>query len=491
MSRRRSNPLARWHLSRISAIRPPWGGVAWLGVLALALSGCHHRPVLNALQKVEKRGVLRVITRNNPTTYYQGPAGPEGPEYDLVHRFAAELGVKLRLIVPDSFNEILPMIAVGKADLAAAGLTVTPRRERYVRFTPPYQIVTAQVVYRVGHPRPRDVQGLIGGRLMVVAGSSYIERLKALKMRYPRLKWEATTDFSSEDLLGLVSEQEIDYTIADSNAVALDRRFYPELRVAFNFSKPSGLAWAFPRTRDESLYRVAAAFIERMQKSGVLAQILERYYGHIASLGYVGTKRFMQDIKTRLPTYRKLFEEAGTKTGIDWKLLAAIGYQESHWNPHAVSPTGVRGLMMLTLDTADHIGVDNRVNPEQSILGGARYFKQIEKKIPTRIPQPVRTWMALAAYNLGFGHLEDTRILTQERGGNPDSWVDVKRNLPLLSQKRWYRKTRNGYARGMEAAHYVSNIRTYFDILTRVESKQPPAPALPPVPVESVASGLP
>lgn len=488
MGRRRSN------LSDGGAPPPrPAPGVraahlAWLTALALAVAGCHHEPKLNALQKVKERGVLRVITRNNPTTYYQGPAGPEGPEYDLVHQFARELGVKVQLIVPDSFDEILPMIAVGRADVAAAGLTVTPRRERYVRFTPPYQTVTAQVVYRLGHRRPRSVKDLIGGRLVVVAGSSYVERLEVLKARYPKLRWEATTDYSSEDLLGLVSAQEIDYTIADSNAVALDRRFYPELRVAFNFSKPQGLAWAFPRTRDKSLYDAATAFIERMKKSGDLERILARYYGHLGNLGYVGTKRFMEDIKTRLPLYQKLFEQAGAETGIDWKLLAAIGYQESHWNPKAVSPTGVRGLMMLTLDTADHIGIDNRVNPEQSILGGARYFAQIEKQIPRRIPQPVRTWMALAAYNLGLGHLEDARIITEDRGGNPDSWVDVKRNLPLLSQKRWYRRTRNGYARGMEAARYVGNIRTYYDILTRAESHQPQPAAGP---HESVAKRLP
>lgn len=447
--------------------------------LSPLLAGCHHETPLTALEKVKKRGTLLVITRNNPTTYYQGPAGPEGPEYDLVHRFADELGVKVQLIIPDSFNEILPMIAVGKADLAAAALTVTPRRERWVRFTPPYQTITEQVVYRTGRPRPRDVQDLIGGRLMVVAGSVYVDQLKALQRKYPKLRWEATSDFGSDDLLSMVSDQEIDYTVADSNAVALSRRFYPELHVAFNLGKPEQLAWAFPRGTDSSLYDAAVAFMKQMQTSGDLARILERYYAHTANFDYVDTTTFMNDIQTRLPEFRAAFQDAAAKTGLNWKLLAAIGYQESHWNPHAVSPTGVRGLMMLTTDTADHLGVDNRTNPEQSIIGGAVYFAKVKAKIPLRIPEPVRTWMALAAYNMGFGHLEDARVLTQELGGDPDSWVDVKRNLPLLSQKRWYRKTRNGYAQGREAARYVANIRSYYDILARAESKapRPTAPA--------------
>jgi len=153
------------------------------------------------------------------------------------------------------------------------------------------------------------------------------------------------------------------------------------------------------------------------------------------------------------------------KTSIDWRLLAAISYQESHWNEKAISPTGVKGLMMLTQATAKDLGVKDRTQARDSIDGGARYLKQRIAIIPERVLEPDRTWFALASYNIGFGHLNDARILTQQLGKNPDKWIDVKQFLPLLSQEKWYSQTRHGYARGKEPVRYVSNIRSYLDLL--------------------------
>ena len=149
-----------------------------------------------------------------------------------------------------------------------------------------------------------------------------------------------------------------------------------------------------------------------------------------------------------------------------------MGYQESHWNPDAVSPTGVRGIMMLTEATARQLGVEDRVDPRQSIFGGARYLRRIKRKIPERIAEPDRTWLALAAYNIGFGHLEDARILTQANGGDPDRWEDVREHLPLLADPKWHTRTRHGYARGGQPVHYVENIRYYYDVLLWLDERQ-------------------
>jgi membrane-bound lytic murein transglycosylase F len=127
--------------------------------------------------------------------------------------------------------------------------------------------------------------------------------------------------------------------------------------------------------------------------------------------------------------------------------------------------------MMLTQDTAKLLGVD-RLDPVQSIDGGARYVRSRIKSIPKRITGPDRLWMALAAYNIGSGHLEDARIITQKQGGDPDKWIDVKERLPLLSKTAWFTKTKHGYARGMEPVIYVDRIRTYYDILTRVDEEE-------------------
>jgi len=433
-------------------------------LLGLVLSGCNEQ--LTTLQKVQRDGLLYVATRNSPTTFYEGPEGSAGLEYDLVSRFADELGVELKMVTPSNLADTLSMVSRGEVHFAAAGLTVTEPRKHWVRFAKPYQDITQQLVYRMGNKRPRKIKDVIGKHLEVVANSSHVEQLEVLQNSTPDLEWMENQELGSDELLNLVWESVIDYSIADSNEVALNQRFYPELRVGFDISKPQQLAWAFPnKSEDDSLYIAANNFITRMKSSGELDNILERYYGHIERLNYVGTHLYMRHVQRRLPKYQPLFEAAATNENMDWRLLAAIGYQESHWNPKARSPTGVRGMMMLTLPTAKYLGVQNRIDPEQSITGGAKYIKKLLSRVPKQILEPDRTWFALAAYNVGHGHVEDARIITQIRGGNPNLWKDVKENLPLLSRKKWYQKTKHGYARGREPVSYVENIRSYYDLL--------------------------
>ncbi len=431
----------------------------------LLISGyAHSTPVIPALDRVKENGELVIVTRNSPTTYYETATGPKGFEYDLAKMFADHLGVRLRVITGRSFAEIVSMLGRGDADLAV-GLPITETGRQLVRYSPPYQKTTPQVVYRITKARPKTVKDLTDGVLQVVAGSTDVERLHELRKRYPDLAWKENPELDREHLMQMVWGEAIDYTIASANEVALTRRYYPELGAAFDLSKPQHLAWAFTRHTEDSLYAAAVKFLKQARKGGTLAQLEERYYGHLENLGYVDRRTFLAHIEQRLPRYRVMFEEAEGFIGLDWCLLAAIGYQESHWDPAAVSPTGVKGIMMLTNATASLLGIQDRIDPRESILGGARYFELIKQKIPERIPEPDRTWLALAAYNVGIGHLEDARILTQKRGGNPDSWVDVKKNLPLLAQEQWYQKTRNGYARGEEPVYYVENVRTYYDIL--------------------------
>lgn len=431
-------------------------------LIFLLISGCFQPDTV--LQQVRANNELVVITRNSPTTYYQGAHGPAGFEYEMAKMFADSLGVKLRIVTPDSFSEIIPAVVRGDAHFAAAGLTITEERKKLVRFGPSYQAITPQLVYRVGTAKPDNIDEL-DGVLEIVAGSSHEEKLQQLAEQYPDLSWKTNGIMESEELLHLVWEQVIDYTIADSNEVKLNQRFYPELRIAFDLSAPEQLAWAFQHGEDLSLFNKAREFFNTIKSDGTLEQLIDRHYGHVQRFDYVGTRRYLRHIQQRLPEFQPLFQEAAQVVDMDWRLLAAIGYQESHWIPNARSPTGVRGIMMLTLNTMKYLGLTNRLDPKQSIYGGARYVHMMKDKIPDRIPDPDRTWLALAAYNVGFGHLEDARRLTEMNGGDPDRWIDVKKNLPLLSQKKWYQKTRYGYARGREPVRYVSNIRSYYDIL--------------------------
>ncbi|HLP31418.1 MAG TPA: membrane-bound lytic murein transglycosylase MltF [Geothrix sp.] len=427
------------------------------------------------LERVLQKGELRIITRNAATTYYEGPEGPRGIEYELAQGFAESLGVKLKVVPAANVADVLHRLGEGDGDLAAAGLTDTPAREVEFRFTPPYQTITQQVVYRVGSRRPATPADL-KGKMEVVSDSSHAERLKALRGSYPSLAWDENGSVDSEELLALVWDRVVDYTVADSNELALNQRFYPELRVAFDISDAQPLAWAFRKESDDSLYLAAVDYFQRIEEDGTLSRLVERNYGHVENFDYVGSRTFQRHVEARLPSYQPFFQRAAMDNDLDWRLLAAMAYQESQWDPKAISPTGVKGMMMLTSLTASDLGVDRRTDVDQSIDGGARYLKDLLTRLPGRIDYPDRLWFALAAYNVGLGHLEDARVLTEMRGGNPDLWKDVKESLPLLSKRTWYLRTRYGYARGNEPVKYVENIRSYYDILLWSTDQSRPVP---------------
>lgn len=431
--------------------------------LVSALGSCSIPPPL--VERIKASGELIVATRNSGTTLYEGSEGLTGFEYELVQLFAKELGVKAHFIIPKHFDDLLPTVTNGDAHLAAAGLTVTPEREAEIRFGPSYQEITQQVVYRVGNKRPRKVEDLIGKNLHILAASSHEEELQRLKQTHPTLEWISHTDLESAELMQMVQENKIDFTIADSNEFSVTRRFMPYLKVGFDLTQPQPLAWAMAHAEDASLFEAMEAFFNNIRENGTLAQLIERHYGHIGRLNFVELRTFVKHIKNRLPKYQGYFEEAAEITDIDWRMLAAIGYQESHWNPKAKSPTGVRGIMMLTLTTAKQMKIESRLDPKQSIIGGAKYLRFIEKLLPERIQEPDRLWLTLAGYNVGFGHLEDARILTEHLEDDPDKWAEVKKHLPKLSLKKWYTSLKRGYARGNEPVNYVDNIRAYYELL--------------------------
>lgn len=417
------------------------------------------------LEEIRERGELRVLTRYGPTTYYVKGEELAGFEYELAQGFAKHLNVKLKIIVPENLGDILTLIEQGRADIAAAGLTITSSRKDVLRFGPIYHEVTQQLVYRRGTSKPKNIEKLADGHLEVVANSSHVEQLKLHRQELPELSWVENNELDNSGLLELVQLEMIDYTIADSNEMDTNQTVFPELRVAFNISEPQPLAWAMSLTDDGSLNNEVAAFFTKMEESGDLDRLKEKYYGHIRHFDYVDTRSLHRRILTHLPQYQILFEKAAAEFDIDWRLLAAISYQESHWNPQAVSSTGVKGLMMLTKSTAKQMKIEDRKDPAQSIHAGAGYLASLLKRLPKNIIEEDKIWFALASYNIGLGHVEDARVLTEKDGKNPNLWSDIKQYLPLLSKKKWYEQTRYGYARGGEPVRYIENIRRYYDIL--------------------------
>ena len=441
-------------------------------VLSLIIWGLSHVLILESqelhttdLERIQNSGELSFITRNTPTTYYIGPEGPTGFEYELASAFAHYLGVTPKVVISDEFANILPSVSKKTADLAAAGITVTAPRQKFVNFSQSYQDITQLVIYKAGNKKPRSIEDLRGTVIHVIRGSSHEELLNELKSQHDFLVWRSHEATDINTIMHKVDLGEYQYAISDSNDYEFNKRFYPGLRKGFQISQLQSLAWAFPKSKDDSVINAANEFLALSKENGLLQRLHEKHFSHIPGLNYAGALTFRKHIHSRLENLIPIFKEVAEANALDWRFLAAVSYQESLWNPDAVSPTGVRGLMMLTNRTARQLGIENRTDPFDSTKGGASYLVKLKDRIPQRITEPDRTWMALAAYNVGFGHLEDARVLTQSRGGNPDQWADVRESLPLLTQKEWYKNTRFGYARGHEPVRYVRNIRNYYDLL--------------------------
>ena len=441
-----------------------------LFLLALTLvSGCQPVKETAGLERIIERGYVNVGTLFGPNSYYLDAHGPAGFEYELAKKYADYLGVELKVVPSYNLEELFPKLDNGDVDFLAAGLAVTPKRLERYNFAPSYDEVSQKLVFKQGNVRPRALKDLTGS-FMVASSSSHAENLVKLKEEHSELNWQETSELDSEELLVKVLEGELDYTVSDSHTLAINRRYYPEISIGFTIKEPEPLAWLVSKEQDDSILASLIEFFGQVHQDGTLLALDDKYYGHVEQFNYVDTRMFIQAVEQKLPKYRPLFEKYGQD--IDWKLLAAISYQESHWNPRARSHTGVRGMMMLTLPTARQMGIKSRIDAEQSIRGGAKYFKQMIDRMPDRVPYPDRLWFALASYNVGLGHLNDARIITKQQGGDPDRWVEVKDRLPLLKQKKFYKKTRYGYARGDEPVNYVENIRRYYDTLIWMDNKQ-------------------
>ena len=404
------------------------------------------------------------------------PETAQGPEAELdrelARLFAEQLNVTLET-VPLPQDQVLAALRNHQAHLAATPLRIESNPAALL-FGPSYQTVRELLVCNSDMARINELAGLSDRKLAVAAGSTHETALREAQRNLPSLKWQTDHDLSTQDLLAEVSEGTLDCAAANDLEFNDARNYHPNLVTEMDIAPPSRLAWGFPADADPELIKQAQIFFTGAQQDGTLHRLLDRYYGHNDRLDKMDAAAFISGINTVLPHFRRMFEESAAITGVDWRLLAALAYQESQWNPLATSYTNVRGMMMLTGDTADQMNVSNRLDARESILAGARYLLQLKEQLPDRIPEPDRTWMALAAYNQGSSHLEDARILTSRAGMNPDTWSDVKKWMPLLSRPNYYKKLKHGYARGGEAVILVESIRSYYDILKRLEPNQPP-----------------
>lgn len=438
---------------------------ALAGLVAIFLSS-------TTLDEARERGSITVLTQNTQHAYYLLRGEPAGFEYELAAAFADSLGVELQ-VETRPWSELIPALEAGDGDFIAASLTSSEERRDRVAFSDPYLIVRQQLIVHASRRGVRELADVNGMTVHVRAGTSYESRLRELIAGGLQAELVVHRDRPTEDLIRAVAREEIEATVADTHVAQLNRRYYPDVRIALALSGPQPLVWAV-RQGDGALRAEIDDFFESIKDDGTFDRIYERYYGGTDVFDYVDIKVFHRRLETRLPRYEKIFRREAARYGFDWRMIAAMAYQESHYHPLATSYTGVRGLMQITSVTAAELGVENRLDPEQSIRGGVAYLHQLHERFDDIENRRERLLFAMASYNVGYGHVRDAQELARRRGLDPTSWQSMEDTLPLLSNPEYYRELPHGYARGREPVRYVSRILEYYDILRRLEPEPSP-----------------
>ena len=448
--------------------KKPWTAALAIGiVLAASYMGMitSYQPTSPTKEPWQTSEEIVVLTRNAPSIFYYDKDGiRRGFEYELASIFVKEhLGRRPKFRVLHSTSEVLDALTRKEGDFAAAGLTKLISRESKILFGPSYASVEQQVICRekMGIKRVED---LIGKEVVVVSQSSYAEQLSRLSKKLPGLDFKIASHKNTEDILSEVFLGKIDCTITDSHIFELLRSDYPDLKRVLTLGQSGFLAFAAPKDRS-GLIKEMNQWFESFSKTSRFQGLKDQYFSHTESFDYYDIMVFRKRVKQRLPRYLPLIKEASLASGFSKRLLAAVSYQESHWNPKSKSPTGVRGFMMLTLPTAQSLGVKNRLNAKESMLAGAKFLRQLYERLPDYLNHEDRVHFALTAYNMGYSHLTDARKLCISLGYNPNTWLGLQKVLPLLSKKKYYQKLRFGFARGYEALSYVQRIKSYRSIL--------------------------
>ncbi|MCK5688828.1 membrane-bound lytic murein transglycosylase MltF [Myxococcota bacterium] len=420
-------------------------------------------PPLTTLQKIKERGELVFVTRSNAASYFVWRGIRMGFDYDLAKLFAEHLGVKLRIVVPERWNELLDTLEKGEADLAGAALTPTESRLEQVDFAKPYSLTHMRVVWSRGTKPLDGPEDLAGKEVHIRRHSAYYGQLQKLSADFQKLGAEPIKIMEVEEsaetdaILEGVAKGLYKYTLADYGIALINKGYLPRLRIGPVVSAPKSLAWAVPKGADE-LRREVDKFFLAQKENGRFKRLYSRYYETARTSARRRHDKFFAREGGRLTPWDGLLRSKCEKAGFDWRLIAAQMYQESRFDPKVSSWAGAMGLMQLMPATAVELGVTNPLDPVQSISGGVHYMEKMRRILRDVPDEDERLKLALASYNCGMGHLEDARIMARDAGTDPNLWSDVKQTLALLALPQWANRAKYGYVRASEPIAYVDSI---------------------------------
>jgi len=420
---------------------------------------------VSILSQILKKGELTVITRNNAHCYYSYRDQEMGFEYDLAKAFADYLGVGLNIRIADKWEGMIPDLMNKSGDLIAASMTITPSRSQKVLFSKSYMDIQQHLIVHRDNNTIRSRDDLSGQVVHTRKGTSYQERLEVLKSQIPDLTIVLHADVPTEEFIRQVAEKEIDITVADSNIALLNRRYYPQTIMAAPLGEAEALGWAVHPQAHQLLDKIDQ-FFKHIKSNGQFQELRRQYYAEVESFDYFDLKVYHRRLATRLPKYQPILMAAAREYGFDWRLIAAQMYQESHFRQYARSHAGAYGLMQLTRRTAKSFGVTKLYDPEQNIYAGIQHLRNLYDYFIIE-SESDRMDIAMAAYNIGQGHVRDAQKLAITLRMDPNRWSSLKKVLPLLRYRRYYKDTTYGYCRGTEPVAYIKQIKIYYDILKR------------------------
>lgn len=428
---------------------------------------------------IVKDGKLKVLTTYSGTSYFLYKGQPMGFEYELLTKFAKDMALEIELQIVGSIDSLFYYLNRGDVDLVAHGLTGTRDRKKYVSFTKPlyssrqvlvqkmpekwYEIHWKKIEDALLH----DAIELMGDTVSVRANSSYHQRLINLaeeiggEIYIDTLPGKLTT----EEIIEMVADGKIKQTVADLNIASLLSSYYPILNIEVSVSTTQNMAWATRKTSPQLLAKINEWLVTYKKKTDYYV-IYNKYYKNKKDFKRRVNSDFYSLKQNKISKYDELIKrEAGT-IGWDWRLLASQVYQESQFNPSAVSWAGAVGLMQMMPATAQEFGVKWRSNPEQSLAGGVRYLNYLLERFEGVQDSVQRIKLTLASYNCGFGHVKDAQRLATKYQLNPDVWDDnVEKMILELRYPNNFNDPiiKHGYLRGDEPYTYVKQIFQRFE----------------------------
>ncbi|WP_253696443.1 membrane-bound lytic murein transglycosylase MltF [Bdellovibrio bacteriovorus] len=439
--------------------------VSALGFTTIAMNGCDaiYWDEQETLSRVQAKGEVVVLTTQSPLIYSKPKKGVAfGIDHDLLENFAHRYNLKIRYVVLPDEDSVIRALMKGEGDIAAARLR-TPRNNTGFLKSPAYE-ETFLSLYCHKKSQVQNIQDLNGKRIQLLNKDNYFGLSQRLLQLSPSVQLEILENTKTQDLFTGLPQRKTDCVIAENFSGDFYTRYHTSVEKVTALTESYSLSWLLtPDNYD--LVQLMNAWYQQASRDDEIMRTLDRYKTYLAQLDKRDIAQFFKKIRSTLPLYRQAFKDAGEEHGLPWQLIASVAYQESHWNPDARSFTGVRGLMQLTTETADHVGIEDRTDPMQSIWGGSKYLRYLWNRTPNDLNPKDRLALTLAAYNVGVAHLKDAQKLAEKMGRNPNSWRHLREVLPLLANPDYAAELEYGPARGYETVDFVERVKSFYNLM--------------------------